>query len=106
MVEHNPQSAQQGWRLVVCVNRRLSPGSVSCAARGSPRLAERLADLLADQNLPVVVETIHCFGRCGQGPNIRLAPGGEFFRGVGEADLPFIVDRVAHLIGTSSTPTP
>ena len=33
------------------------------------------------------VEPIYCFGRCGKGPNVRLAPGREFFSEVKDQDL-------------------
>ena len=83
------------WRLLICVNRRLTPASVSCAGRGAERLLERVERLLEERELPVRVEPVYCFGRCGKGPNLRLAPGGEFFSLVDEAALPGIVDQIA-----------
>ncbi len=84
-----------GWRVLVCVNRRLGADTPSCAGRGSERLVERLAELIAARGLVVPVETILCFGACSRGPNVRLAPGGAFFHGVTEADLPALVAQVA-----------
>ena len=91
-------SAVAGWRVLVCVNRRLGTETPSCAGRGSERLVERLAALLAARDLDVPVETMLCFGSCSQGPNIRLAPGGAFFHGVTEDDLPALVAQVAETV--------
>ena len=73
--------------------------SVSCAGRGSERLLVQLETLIKNRDLRVAVEPIYCFGRCAQGPNVRLAPGGEFFERVDVCDLPAIVDRVAAVTG-------
>ncbi len=89
------------WRLLVCVNRRLGAEAPSCAGRGSERLAERLAALLAERGLALPVETILCFGACSRGPNVRLTPGGAFFHGVTDADLPALVDRVADAVAAA-----
>lgn len=88
-------SATGGWRLLVCVNRRLGSETPSCAGRGSERLVARLTELCTAHGLEVPVETILCFGSCSRGPNIRLAPGGAFFHGVTEATLPELVAQVA-----------
>ncbi|MDX1594193.1 MAG: (2Fe-2S) ferredoxin domain-containing protein [Gammaproteobacteria bacterium] len=93
-------SAAGGWRLLICVNRRLNPETPSCAARGSETLAARLEGLLDARGLDVPVESILCFGACSRGPNIRIAPGGAFFHGVGENDLPAIVDAVAAAVAS------
>jgi (2Fe-2S) ferredoxin len=91
-------SAAEGWRLLVCVNRRLGTDTPSCAGRGSEHLADRLAELCAARGLELPVETILCFGSCSHGPNIRLAPGGAFFHGVTEAELPSLVAQVAAVV--------
>lgn len=88
-------NGSNGWRLLVCVNRRLGSDTPSCAGRGSERLVERLVELCAARGLELPVETILCFGSCSRGPNIRLAPGGAFFHGVTEAGLPELVAQVA-----------
>jgi len=92
------------WRLLVCVNRRLGAETPSCAGRGAELLAERLEALLRARGLALPVERILCFGSCSRGPNIRLAPGGAFFHGVGEADLPALVEQVAAAVGAGGNP--
>ena len=91
-------SAAPGWRVLVCVNRRVGADTPSCAARGSEQLAERLAGLLAAAGLEVPVETLLCFGSCSRGPNVRIAPGGAFFHGVSDDDLPRLVACVAETV--------
>ncbi len=97
-------TAGDGWRVLVCVNRRLGAETPSCAGRGSERLAERLVELLAARGLDVPVETLLCFGACSRGPNIRLAPGGAFFHGVTEDDLPGLVAQVAETVAAGPPP--
>jgi len=78
-------------RIVVCVNRRLSDTTPSCAGRGSEVLVNALRDVATEQGLDVEVATFSCFGRCVEGPNVRFSPGGPFFRGVTGADVEAIV---------------
>lgn len=92
--------------LIVCVNERLSAGSVSCAGRGSRDLAAALERAIAARGLPVEVVRIHCFGRCAEGPNARIAPGGAFLRGIGPGDVAAIVDRLEALAGGAGQATP
>ena len=97
-------SENQDWRLLICVNRRLTPASVSCAGRGSERLLRQVETLLAQRQIPVRIEPVYCFGRCGKGPNMRLAPGGQFFDLLQETDLPAIVDQVAEAVKAAPRP--
>lgn len=94
-------SVREEWRLLVCVNRRLDADTPSCAGRGSEELVTPLERLLAQHGLELPVETILCFGSCQLGPNVRLAPGGAFFHGVTEADLPGLVEAVAKAIAAA-----
>ena len=88
--------------LLVCVHRRLSDEE-SCGGRGGTRLLERLEASVAERGLPVKVEPVHCFSRCSFGPVVRIAPGGDFFEGVGEGDLPTILEALEASISATET---
>ena len=79
-------------KLLVCVNRRFGAGQASCAARGSESVADAVERGIAERGLDLPVERICCFGKCQDGPNMRLAPGGEFFTGVGAERVAEILD--------------
>lgn len=78
-------------KILVCTHRRLSPLNPSCAGRGSIQLLEQLKAMCDLELLDITIETIDCFGRCDHGPNVRIAPGGEFFQQVTEDDIPMII---------------
>ena len=73
--------------ILVCVNRRLRHDAPSCAGRGSEGLAEALEAAAGDG---ITVTRLKCFGRCAEGPNVRIR-GGQFFRGCTAADVPRII---------------
>lgn len=77
--------------VLVCVKERYSDGP-SCAGRGSLQLAESLRQELAAQDVAVPVEGLRCFGRCKDGPNMRIAPGGAFFTGMTQERLGEVVE--------------
>lgn len=80
--------------LLVCINQRLNPSSVSCG-EGGEQLIPQLQAALDSAGLPdIAIETIDCFGLCELGPNVRLAPGGQFFHAVDEASISDIVAAV------------
>lgn len=85
--------------LIVCVNRRPAGFKPSCAAQGSEGLADRIEAGIRARGIAIAVERICCLGHCQQGPTMRFAPGGEFFLGVSESDLPRILDKAAKLCG-------
>ena len=74
--------------IIVCVNRRLGHGKPSCAGRGSEAIADALQAAAAGSG--VAVTRIKCFGRCAEGPNVRVL-GGRFFRGATLDDVPAIL---------------
>jgi NADH:ubiquinone oxidoreductase subunit E len=82
--------------IVVCVNQRLGQQK-SCAGSGSEQLANLIQEKLEENNLPVSVTKIKCFGRCDKGPVIRIAPGGKFFEAFGESDLDNLISHVHQL---------
>lgn len=89
-------------KLLVCVNRRYGAGQASCAARGSESIADAIERGVAERGLAVVVERICCFGKCQHGPNMRLAPGGEFFMGVGHERVAEVLDAAERTCGRTS----
>ncbi|MEO5341542.1 MAG: (2Fe-2S) ferredoxin domain-containing protein [Magnetococcus sp. MYC-9] len=64
--------------ILVCIKDRVGSGP-SCAQGGGVQLADSLAKEFAAQGIAVPVEPLTCFGRCHEGPNMRIAPGGAFF---------------------------
>lgn len=81
------------YKLVVCIKQR-SSSSASCAGRGSLELLQQLEQTLKRRGLNVEVEKVHCLGRCTQGPNMRIAPGKDFFHGVTPKDVDAIIDQL------------
>lgn len=75
-------------KVVVCINRRANTNQPSCGMRGGVKLADHLEAEITKRGLPIVLERFHCLGRCEDGPNLRLAPGGNFHSGasLGDAD--------------------
>ena len=74
--------------IIVCVNRRLGYDKPSCAARGGEDLAQALEAAVLGTG--VTVTRFNCFGRCAEGPNVRVQ-GGRFFRGASVDDVPAIL---------------
>ena len=79
--------------VMVCVNER-SSAQPSCAQRGGVQLADSLENVLAEYDLGVPVKRILCFGRCKEGPVMRIAPGGVFFVGMTRERLGEVVAAV------------
>ncbi|MBF0154398.1 MAG: (2Fe-2S) ferredoxin domain-containing protein [Magnetococcales bacterium] len=88
--------------LMVCIKERVSYNSPSCGQRGSQTLATALDEAIAQRHWPIQVKRILCFGQCAQGPNVRIAPGGEIFRHVTLDDLPRILKAVEVFAGLST----
>ncbi|MBF0158809.1 MAG: (2Fe-2S) ferredoxin domain-containing protein [Magnetococcales bacterium] len=88
-----PSSQTLELSLIVCVRERygLNP---SCAGRGSRQLAELLRQQIGDLGLPVQVKEFHCLGSCNEGPNMRISPGGRFWRHVTNEDVAPIISEL------------
>ncbi|MCA1909148.1 MAG: (2Fe-2S) ferredoxin domain-containing protein [Magnetospirillum sp.] len=69
--------------LNVCANRRMGAGS--CAGSGSLDLAAALKAEIARRNLAWDVRLSPCLAHCGQGPNLKAAPGGPMLHGCTDA---------------------
>lgn len=76
--------------IIVCVNRRSGHDTPSCAARGGEALAQALETAAAGTG--VTVTRLKCFGRCAEGPNVRIR-GGRFFRGACLDDVAAILTQ-------------
>ncbi|MGN7612249.1 (2Fe-2S) ferredoxin domain-containing protein [Magnetococcales bacterium HHB-1] len=79
-------------KLLVCVAERVS--KKSCAGEGSLEIVDQLTSMVQARKLPLEVQPIYCFGRCEEGPNIRLAPGGRFFTMVKEEKLADLLQTI------------
>lgn len=76
-------------KVLVCINYRSAEFQASCARRGGVALRDALRQ--AAEPLGIEVEDIFCFGRCPEGPVVRVAPSGEFFTEVTQQDIPAII---------------
>ncbi len=74
-------------KILVCTNFRANPNNPSCAARDSQRILDTLKLELANNNILIETEASPCMGYCNVGPNIRLAPNGDFFHQVSTKNL-------------------
>jgi (2Fe-2S) ferredoxin len=84
--------------LLICTNQRLTGQAPSCGGYGAEALAQRLEQLIALQGADIELRRSECLGRCQAGPNLRIAPGGPFYQGVCDSDLPAILeDAIAFL---------
>lgn len=85
-------------KLVVCVNERLGYGQKSCAGSGSRALIKKLKKLFAKNGIESEIEEQVCLGRCEEGINMRIAPGGPFFTQVTGRDLERIVQALNNFV--------
>ncbi len=92
-----PANASGIPRLTVCVNDR-GPDAItpSCGRRSGTRLRDAIA--AAARETGMEVQTIRCLGLCDKGPNVRLAPGNNWFHAVDPSDAPALVEAaVEHM---------
>lgn len=66
-----------------------------CKKRGSKPVRTALKDELRAQGLnrDVRVDSVDCLGLCKHGPNLIVYPGGTWYLGVTEEDMPGVVQR-------------
>ncbi len=81
-------------RLIVCVNQRLGVGQKSCAGSGSKELIEIIKKHFKKSGIDAPIVEQVCLGRCAEGIAMRIAPGGQFFTRVTEADVVMIGEAV------------
>lgn len=73
--------------LLVCINRRTNPDLPSCGTRGGLELAELAESECTRLGLDIHVERFHCLGLCELGPNLKIAPEGDFIHTATQQDL-------------------
>lgn len=81
--------------ITVCINYRANPDTPSCGARGGLEIADALRIAIAEQGLAIDVRTFHCLGKCEQGPNAKLSPGGDFCHGIQLENLTPLLEKIA-----------
>jgi (2Fe-2S) ferredoxin len=66
-----------------------------CKKRGSKAVRGALKDELRAEgmNRDVRVDSVDCLGLCKHGPNLVVYPGGTWYLGVAEQDVPEVVSR-------------
>jgi (2Fe-2S) ferredoxin len=66
-----------------------------CKKRGSKAVRKALKDGLRAEgmNRDVRVDSVCCLGLCKHGPNLVVYPGGTWYLGVAEQDVPEVVQR-------------
>ena len=96
-----PEGASGKPLLTVCINDR-GPNAitVSCGPQGGTGIEDALSEEIARRGLDMEVQTIKCLGLCEKGPNIRLAPGKNWFHEVSKDDVSEIVEQAAAHMGT------
>jgi (2Fe-2S) ferredoxin len=74
-------------------------GGGDCKKRGSKGVRRALKEGLraAGMNGEVRIDSVGCLGLCQHGPNVVVYPGRSWYLGLGEEDVPEVVER--HLKG-------
>ena len=95
-----PDNASGTPLLTVCINDR-GPGAItaSCGAQGGVDLKSAIETEISRRGYDIEVQTIRCLGLCEKGPNVRLAPGNNWFHEVDPADVHRLVDAAARHLG-------
>ena len=95
-----PDNASGRSRLTVCINDR-GPNAitVSCGPQGGTGLDTAIADEIERRGIDIEVQTIKCLGLCEKGPNVRLAPGNNWFHEITPSDVPALVEAAAGHMG-------
>lgn len=95
-----PDNASGKPLLTVCINDR-GPNAItaSCGPRGGTGLETAIADEIERRGLDIDVQTIKCLGLCEKGPNVRLAPGKNWFHEIATSDVAELVDAAAEHMG-------
>ncbi|MBF0339648.1 MAG: (2Fe-2S) ferredoxin domain-containing protein [Magnetococcales bacterium] len=83
--------------VVVCVKDRFDTAP-SCAGGGGVKLIQLLEQEFAARGMEVPVRPLFCFGRCKEGPNLRIAPGGAFFTHRTPESLEEVITAVAKVL--------
>jgi (2Fe-2S) ferredoxin len=70
-------------------------GGSDCKKRGSKDVRKALKDELRGRGMigDVRIDSVDCLGLCKHGPNAVVYPGGTWYLGLWEEDVPEVVDR-------------
>ncbi|MBF0454077.1 MAG: (2Fe-2S) ferredoxin domain-containing protein [Magnetococcales bacterium] len=85
--------------LIACIKDRAT-AKPSCGGRGSEALVDQIEAEVNRQKLPIAVVRMRCLGECSKGPNMRIAPGGQFFYGVKEETIPEIITALKEALNS------
>ena len=74
-------------------------GSGDCKKRGSKEVRKALKEELRGRGMVggIRIDSVGCLGLCKHGPNAIVYPGGTWYLGLTEGDIPEVVER--HLEG-------
>jgi (2Fe-2S) ferredoxin len=66
-----------------------------CKKRGSKDVRKALKAELRERGRlrDVRIDSVECLGLCKHGPNVVVYPGGTWYLGLGEGDVPEVVER-------------
>ncbi len=92
----NEDRAAHEILVFVCTNHR-DDGSSCCSLKGSEGIRDALKRLTKERGIAdrVRVCKAGCLGQCAVGPNVVIEPAHVWLRGVTEADIPAILDRIS-----------
>ena len=88
-------------RLVACINERLGAGQRSCVGSGNLDFIAQIKSMIATENLDVAIIERECLGKCGFGPIMRIAPGGEVFTEINAEVLDEIIVELKRQLAES-----
>jgi (2Fe-2S) ferredoxin len=94
-----PMRAKPGARVRDHDAHVLVCGGGDCKKRGSKAVRKALKEELRERGMvgDVRVNPVGCLGFCKHGPNAVVYPGGTWYLGLTESDVPEVVER--HLEG-------
>ena len=87
--------------LLICVNQRMN--AISCAGRGSNEIADALDEGIKQRGLNVQLIRIQCFGRCNNGPVLRIV-GQSFHHRTQLSDVPALLEQLELFMSEQKTP--
>jgi (2Fe-2S) ferredoxin len=70
-------------------------GGGDCKKRGSKDIRKALKDELRGRGMigDIRIDSVDCLGLCKHGPNAVVYPGGTWYLGLREEDVPEVVER-------------
>ena len=84
-------------RLVVRINELFGNERRSCVGSNNLEYIAMVRSMIEAECLAIPVIERVCFGKCEQGPIMRVAPGGRFFTEINKASLRDIIGELKAL---------